>query len=53
MLGLPDGSVVKNPAPSARDMGWIPDPRGSHMPQNNISNRSLWATTAEPGSHKY
>ena len=33
--GLPCGSVVKNPPTSAGDMGLIPDPRGSHMPQSN------------------
>ena len=33
-LGLPGGSVVKNPA-TAGDTGSIPDPRGSHMPWGN------------------
>ena len=33
--GFPGGSVVKNPSSNAGDMGSIPDPRRSHMPQSN------------------
>ena len=32
--GFPCGSVDKNPAASAGDMGSIPDPGRSHMPQS-------------------
>ena len=28
-------SMIKNPLASAGDMGLIPDPGGSHMPQRN------------------
>ena len=33
--GFPGGSVVKNPPANAGDMGSIPGPGGSHMPQSN------------------
>ena len=33
--GFPGGSVVKNPLASAGEMGLIPDPGSSHMPQNS------------------
>ena len=33
--GFPGGSVVKNPPANAGDMGSIPDPGRSHMPQSN------------------
>ena len=33
--GFPGGSVVKNPPAKAGDMGSIPRPGGSHMPQSN------------------
>ena len=32
--GFPDGSVVKNPLANAGDMGSIPDPGGSLLPQS-------------------
>ena len=32
--GFPGGSVDKNPDASAGDMGSIPDPGRSHMPQS-------------------
>ena len=32
---FPGGSVVKNPLDNIADMGSIPDPGGSHMPQSN------------------
>ena len=32
--GFPGGSVDKNPDASAGDMGLIPDPGRSHMPQS-------------------
>ena len=34
-MGLPGGSVVKNPPANVRDMGLIPGPRGSYMPWSN------------------
>ena len=34
-LGLPSGSVVKNPSANAGDTSLIPDQRGSHMPWSN------------------
>ena len=33
--GFPGGSVVKNPPANAGDMGLIPDPARSHIPQSN------------------
>ena len=33
--GFPDGLMVKNPPANAGDMGLIPDPVRSHMPQSN------------------
>ena len=33
--GFPGGAVVKNPPANAGDMGWIPGPGRSHMPQSN------------------
>ena len=35
VLGLPGGSVVKNPVGNARDMDSIPDLERSHMLWNN------------------
>ena len=32
---FPGGAVVKNPPANAGDMGSIPGPGGSHMPQSN------------------
>ena len=32
---LPVGPAVKNPPANAGDMGLIPDPGKSHMPQSN------------------
>ena len=34
-LGLPCGSVVKNPPANAEDTGLIPDPGWSHLPRSN------------------
>ena len=34
-LGFPGGAVVKNPPANAGDMGSIPGPGRSHMPQSN------------------
>ena len=34
-LDFAGGSVVKNPPASARDMGSIPGPERSHIPQSN------------------
>lgn len=34
-LGLPSGSVVKNPPANAQDTDVIPDPGGSHLPRSN------------------
>ena len=33
--GFPGGAVVKNPPANAGDMGSIPGPGRSHMPQSN------------------
>ena len=33
--GFPGGSVVKNQPADTRDVGSIPDPGRSHMPQSN------------------
>ena len=38
--GLPSGSMLKNPAANAGDMGLIPDPGRSHM---------LWGNKARAG----
>ena len=35
LLGFPGGSLVKNPPTNAGDMGLIPGPGRSHMPQSN------------------
>ena len=35
--GFPGGLVVKNPPANAGDMGLIPDPERSHMPQGNLA----------------
>ena len=32
---VPSGSVVRNPPANAEDMGSIPGPEDSHMPQSN------------------
>ena len=34
-IGFPGGTVVKNPPANAGDMGSIPGPGRSHMPQRN------------------
>ena len=39
-MGLPGGSVVKNPSATAGEMGLIPGTGGSHMPRS--------ATAIEP-----
>ena len=36
--GFPHGSVVKRPPANAGDVGLIPDPGGSHMPQSNSAH---------------
>ena len=33
--GFPGGLVIKNPPANAGDMGLIPGPERSHMPQSN------------------
>ena len=35
--GFSGGSVVKNPPANAGDMGSIPSPGGSHMPQSGCA----------------
>ena len=35
--GFPGRLVVKNPPATAGDMGSIPDPERSHMPQGNLA----------------
>ena len=35
VMGLPGGTVVKNPPASAGDMGSSPSPGRSHMPRSN------------------
>ena len=34
-MGLPGGSVVKNPPANVKAMGLIPDSRGSYVPRSN------------------
>ena len=45
-MGVPRGSVVKNPSADAGDTGWIPDPGRSH-PHASEQLRPR-ATTTEP-----
>ena len=52
MWDFPAGTVVKNLPANARDMGSIPDPGRSHMPQSNQAHApqllSLRSRAREP-----
>ena len=53
---FPGGSVVKkkNQPANAGDMGSIPGPGRSHMPQSNWSPcTTYWACALESGNHNY
>ena len=51
MSGFPGGSVIKNLAANAEDMGLIP--AGFRKILHAIEQLSPYATTTEPMSHNY